>query len=179
MTASTGEMVGMPQHERSHTRRALAVIGLGLALVVAILLVGVNALQPGGPRLAAAPTGTPAASRTVAGPARPATMPSETDLSRTGEPKYGGADAQQEEFYEWAAQHQVGSLNLPGMDSATGQLAEVANGYCDLLSDEPGGSGEKVTLVIRMQTGATRSMSQELLERSVAAFCPQKARHLV
>lgn len=169
----------MPQHEGTHSRRALVVIGLSLVLVVAIMLVGVKALQPGDPQLASAPTGTRGASHTAAGPARPATMPSESDLTGAGEPKYGGADAQQEEFYEWAAQHQVGSLNLPGMDAATGQLAEVANGYCDLLSDEPGGSGEKVTQMIRMQTGATRSMSQELLERSVAAFCPQKARHLV
>ncbi len=169
----------MPQHERSHTGRALAVIGLGLTLVVAIMLVGLHALRAGDPEVVSAPTGTPAASRTTAAPARPATMPSETDATEMTDSKYGGADAQQEQFYEWAAQHQVGSLNLPGMDAATGQLAEVANGYCDLLSDQPGGSGAKVTQMIRMQTGATRSMSQELLERSVAAFCPQKARHLV
>jgi hypothetical protein len=88
-------------------------------------------------------------------------------------------DAEQQSFYLWAATHRVGSLNLPGLDPGGPLLAEVATGYCDLLSEAPTGSGKSVTAVIRRETGASWAESRELLERSVAAFCPQKYRHLV
>ncbi|MFM6850872.1 MAG: hypothetical protein ACKOVB_17405 [Terrabacter sp.] len=169
----------MPLRERSHTGKALAVIALGVAFAVMVTLGALHVLEPSSGHPISSPAGTPAPTRIPAGPARPATMPSETVVTEMAEPGFGGADAQQEEFYQWAAGHQVGSLNLPGMDAGTGQLAAVANGYCDLLSDQPGGSGDEVARTIRMQTGTTKSMSQELLERSVAAFCPQKARFLV
>jgi hypothetical protein len=171
-------MVGMEERERSHTGKALGMVGLGLAAVVAVALGALHALSPGDVQPVSATGDSPAVTQSAARPTRPATMPSETGVTEVAEGGYGG-DAQQNDFFDWAAQHRVGSLNLPGMDASTGELERVATGYCDLLSDEPGGSGADVTRMIRLQTGATKSMSQELLERSVAAFCPQKARHLV
>jgi hypothetical protein len=45
-----------------------------------------------------------------------------------------------------------------------------------LLETRP---GAQVAGTIRRQTGASPAEARELLERSVAAFWPQKARHLV
>lgn len=168
----------MAERERSQTGKALGMVGLGLAAAVAVALGALHALAPSDVRPSTAAGHTPVVTRSAAGPARPATMPTDTEVTEVTEGGYGG-DAQENDFYDWAAGHRVGSLNLPGMDASAGELDRVAIGYCDLLSDEPGGSGEKVALTIRLQTGATRSMSHELLERSVAAFCPHKARYLV
>jgi len=166
------------QAERAHTGRALAMVGLGVALAIAVMWAALQGLASDDAHLVSSPDSTPAVSHTTADPARPATMPSETQPTLVPEGGYGG-DAQENVFYDWAARHRVGSLNLPGMDPGGGQLADVATGFCDLLSDEPGGSGPAVAARILTQTGATLAESRELLERSVAAFCPQKARHLV
>lgn len=105
-------------------------------------------------------------------------MPSESAPSLAEEGGFPG-DIEQQSFYLWAEGRHVGSLNLAGMDPSTGMLAEVATGYCNLLSEEPSGSGRAVVGTIRRQTGASTAEARELLERSVTAFCPQKARHLV
>ncbi|GAA1971502.1 hypothetical protein GCM10009817_09370 [Terrabacter lapilli] len=159
---------------KSQTRRAVGIVGAGLALSGVVLFAGAHALAPerGSRSAAAAPASTP--SPTVTPPAAPST-PAATLASEGGFP----GDAEQQSFYLWAATHRVGSLNLPGLDPGGPLLTEVVTGYCDMLSEAPTGSGTAVTAVIRRETGASWTESRELLERSVAAFCPQKYRHLV
>jgi hypothetical protein len=88
-------------------------------------------------------------------------------------------DAEQQSFYLWAETHRVGSLNLPALDPGGPLLSEVATRYCNMLFGGPKGSGDAVTRAIRRQTGAPPAEAREFLERSVTAFCPQKARHLL
>ncbi|MGO4600206.1 hypothetical protein [Terrabacter sp. 2RAF25] len=166
------------QPGRSQTGKALGMIGLGVAAMLGVTLGVMHALAPGDAHLVSSPASTPATSSSAPDPARPATMPSDSGVAEVPEGGFGG-DAQENAFYDWAARHQIGSLNLTGMDASTGELADAATGYCNLLSDEPTGSGKSVSMTISRQTGATLSASRELLDRSVAAFCPQKARYLV
>lgn len=166
------------QRDRSQAGKALGVVGVGLASAAAVIVVGLHALAPpstsgGSPNGPSAP-----ASSTPTGPARVPPMPNESPSPLAEEGGLPG-DVEEQSFYVWAATRHVGSLNLAGMDPSTGLLAEVATGYCNLLSEEPIGSGRAVVGIIRRQTGASPAEARELLERSVRAFCPQKARHLV
>lgn len=158
----------------SQTRKAVGIVGAGLALAGVVLFAGVHTLAPerGSRSVAAAPAST--STPTVRPPAT-ASTPTATLAPEGGFP----GDAEQQSFYLWAATHRVGSLNLPGLDPGGPLLTEVATGYCDMLSEAPTGSGKAVTATIRRDTGASWAESRELLERSVAAFCPQKYRHLV
>lgn len=156
----------------SQTRRALGLVGAGLALAGFVVFAGVHALaREAGQRSAAAPVATSTQTS-------PAPAPIERPVTLAPEGLFPG-DAQQQSFYLWAATHHVGSLNLPGMDPGGPLLYEVATGYCARLSEAPTGSGTAVTAAIRRETGASWSEASELLERSVAAFCPNKYRHLV
>jgi hypothetical protein len=159
---------------KSRTRKAAGIVAAGLALSGVVLFAGVLALapEPGSRSVTAAPASTSTPGVT---PPAAASTPPPTLATEGGFP----GDAEQQSFYLWAATHRVGSLNLPGLDPGGPLLAEVATGYCDLLSEAPTGSGKSVTAVIRRETGASWAESRDLLERSVAAFCPQKYRHLV
>lgn len=164
---------------RSDTGRALGIVGLGTAIAVAMMFWAAHAMtSDGAPRASSSLSASTVPPGTGAPVPPSVTAPSEPEPTLATEGGFYG-DAQQQSFYRWAASHRVGSLNLPGMDQGGSMLLDVATGYCRLLSEEPGGSGRDVTGIIRRQTGASWAEARELLERSVAAFCPQKVRHLV
>lgn len=155
------------------------VVVLGVVLSAVVVLVGFRLVMPDVARVASRPTVAPSypvgglrPSRAPTAATEPAPTPDEVRENGMG------GNANEEAFYLWADRHRVGSLNLPAMGSAE-QRSAVARGYCDQLSEEPNHSGRAVTGVIRAQTGATWAEARELLERSVAGFCPHKARHLV
>lgn len=167
------------QRRRSGLSGAVWVVVLGLVLSAAVVLAGFRLVMPSEARVASRPTVSP--SHPLGGH-RPSQAPTATaePAPTPGEPAENGmgGNANEEAFYLWADRHRVGALNLPAMESAE-QRSAVAKGYCDLLSEEPNRSGRAVTEVIRAETGATWDEARELLERSVAGFCPHKARHLI
>ena len=163
----------------SKTGKALGAIGLSTALAVAVMVGGVHALTSDRTDRASASVASsrlPPGARATPPPS--VLAPTEPERTLAPEGLFPG-DADQQSFFLWAATHRVGSLNLPGMDPGGPALTDVATGYCQLLSEAPTGSGRAVTEAIRQRTGASEAEAREFLERSVAAFCPQKTRHLV